>query len=876
MANKSRRSIEEVLVPLLLFLLHMVSQCSAKQDGPQKHNSSRNQENPAEATTTFPVNPYVFSAEDYDVLQDAGSLQQALSIVSYEPQKIDGKGLESRAVKRSDGIAEKATRRQALHRPPSPTTTQLPLEKKYYEVPRKQSRSRVNNAEREAPSTNASKLAGEASSPRRAYEPAPENSFHHHPLPLYPPLTERPVSNSARSTDNYGAASRADDAVKRKRNRAQKPEVLVQARDRVPRPFSLPTAPTRNRVTASTEQQTFGATAPARQQQEPANPVAPARQQKLPIELAAKLDQEQQQTAPYATEFAHHFRPTAAVRQHPQAVPARQRQQQQQHSQTIQHSIPPRQYPSPSPYSTRSGSQEEIVTFRPPPARRRNSVRRATSTEQPTMYTVPRRPDRAGVGSVPPRQASTVPTTREQPHGFSTTPTREEHQSLPHGTVPSRQNLNHQNLPSRRNGARQQVTDAHSSEQTAPQPRAPSRRKTARQDVQADVQADVSPPTVRAEHNSGTMSQPIYVPATIPHKEYVVDDGDSNEYPSSNENARDNNNDNKQYSYSHVERYVEPLDDSAEEQQREPSYEVIEDALDYPDRAPAARAKNSPVLQRGALKRVVPADYNEQGLQYVEPRADYDQTQGQNVNQPEVAEAQHHPRGEEADLVEEADHQHKKQHKPKKEHHEAEEGGSEEHHEGEHQEHGEHGEKGYKEQHEHEEGEKGQHDKEKHEQHYDEKEGKDKEQHEEAGFEEQHEKGEEGEKKAAFSEKGHHDKGHSTKGEHVIHKKDEFEKKTEFFDEFHEGGDMEKDGGYHEEHQHKKGGHHKKGHRHKGEHEKHHGEKGQHDKGHHHHEKKGHSEEEADDHHRHHEERHGKKAGHADHKHWHHKKGDRR
>ncbi|OXU25610.1 hypothetical protein TSAR_012394 [Trichomalopsis sarcophagae] len=841
MANKS-----EFLVPLLLFLFHMVSQCSAKQDGPQRHNSSINQENPAEATTTFPVNPYVFSAEDYDILQDAGSLQQALSIVSYEPQKIDGKGLENRA-------AEKATRRQALHRPPSPTTTQLPLEKKYYEVPRKQSRSRVNNAEREAPRANASKLAGEASSPRRAYEPAPENSFHRHPLPLYPPLTERTVSNSA---NNYGAASRADDAVKRIGNRAQKPEELVQTRDRVPRPFSLPTAP--RRTTASIGQsaeslptaQALAATAQTRNRASTRQSIPRPTEQKLLIELPAKLDQDPQQTAPYATEFAHHFSqqefPSQPV---PRAVPARQ----QQHSQTIQHSIPSRQYPSPSPYSTTSGSQEQIVTFRPP--QRRNSVRRATSTEQPTVYTVPRRPDRAGVGSVPARQTPTVPTTREH---LSTTATREEHQSLPYGTVPSRQNLNHQRLPSRRKIARQ------------------------------DVQADVPPPTVRAEHNSGTMSQPIYVPATIPprrgpdnldrssqenkdYKEYVVDDGDSNEYPSSN--------DNKQYSYSHVERYVEPLDASAEEQQREPSYEVIEDALDYPDRAPAARAKNSPVLQRGALKRVVPADYNEQGLQYVEPPADYDQTQGQNVNQPEVAEAQHHPRGEEADLVQEADHHHhhhKKQHKPKKEHREAEEGSSEEHHGAEHHEHGEHGKKGYKEQHEHDEGEKGHHDKEKHDHHYDEKEGKDKEHHEEAGFDEHHEKGEEGEKKAAFSEKGHHDKGHSTKGQHVIHKKDEFEKKTEFFDEFHEGGDMEKDGGYHEEHHHKKGGHQKKGHHHKGEHEKHHGEKGHHDKGHHRHEKKGHSEEEGDDHHHHHEERHGKKAGHADQKHWHHEKGDRR
>lgn len=48
---------------------------------------------------------------------------------------------------------------------------------------------------------------------------------------------------------------------------------------------------------------------------------------------------------------------------------------------------------------------------------------------------------------------------------------------------------------------------------------------------------------------------------------------------------------------------------------------------------------------------------------------------------------------------------------------------------------------------------------------------------------------------------------------------DEYEKKQDFYDEYHEDGGSEKHGGWHEEHEGKKGGHEKKGHLHAGHHE---------------------------------------------------------
>jgi len=49
--------------------------------------------------------------------------------------------------------------------------------------------------------------------------------------------------------------------------------------------------------------------------------------------------------------------------------------------------------------------------------------------------------------------------------------------------------------------------------------------------------------------------------------------------------------------------------------------------------------------------------------------------------------------------------------------------------------------------------------------------------------------------------------------------KDEYEKKHDFYDEYHEDGGSEKHGGWHEEHEGKKGGHEKKGHLHAGHHD---------------------------------------------------------
>jgi len=53
----------------------------------------------------------------------------------------------------------------------------------------------------------------------------------------------------------------------------------------------------------------------------------------------------------------------------------------------------------------------------------------------------------------------------------------------------------------------------------------------------------------------------------------------------------------------------------------------------------------------------------------------------------------------------------------------------------------------------------------------------------------------------------------------MISLKDEYEKKHDFYDEYHEDGGSEKHGGWHEEHEGKKGGHEKKGYLRAGHHE---------------------------------------------------------
>ncbi|CAK9823719.1 hypothetical protein ANTRET_LOCUS2006 [Anthophora retusa] len=187
---------------------------------------------------------------------------------------------------------------------------------------------------------------------------------------------------------------------------------------------------------------------------------------------------------------------------------------------------------------------------------------------------------------------------------------------------------------------------------------------------------------------------------------------------------------------------------------------------------------------------------------------------------------------------------------------------------------GEKGEKGYKSWHEHEKANKGHHDKERRSNYYDEEDGKEKEEKEEGGYHEEHQEGEKGEKEAEFGEKGEHQKGYSTKGQHSIHKKDEFEKRTEFFDEFNEDGDTEKNGEFYQEHKMSKGGNYKVGHHDEDDHEEMYGKEGKHEKGSHHHDNEGHKIEEGKDSHYDHENMHGKKKDHHDGKKWTYKKGD--
>ncbi|XP_054010440.1 uncharacterized protein LOC128893485 [Hylaeus anthracinus] len=203
-----------------------------------------------------------------------------------------------------------------------------------------------------------------------------------------------------------------------------------------------------------------------------------------------------------------------------------------------------------------------------------------------------------------------------------------------------------------------------------------------------------------------------------------------------------------------------------------------------------------------------------------------------------------------------------------------EKGEGAEHMEGHHASEGEEGKKVYKSWHDHEEANKGHSDKERQSNHFDEKDGKQKEHEEEGGYHQHHEGGEKSAKEAEFDEKGEHQKGYNTKGQHSVHKKDEYEKRTEFFDEFDEDGEEEEDGEYHREYKHAKGGHEKVSHHKEGDHEEKYGKEEKHEKGKMHHEDKGHKISEGRDTHYDHDEMHGKKEKHEGGKKWDYKKGD--
>ncbi|CAL7938805.1 unnamed protein product [Xylocopa violacea] len=184
------------------------------------------------------------------------------------------------------------------------------------------------------------------------------------------------------------------------------------------------------------------------------------------------------------------------------------------------------------------------------------------------------------------------------------------------------------------------------------------------------------------------------------------------------------------------------------------------------------------------------------------------------------------------------------------------------------------GEQGYKSWHEHAEANKGHQDKEKKSNYFDETDGEKKEHKEQAGYYNDHEEDEEGSKAAEFGEKGKHQKGYSTKGQHSVHKKDEFDKHTEFFDEFHEDGDMEKDGGFHQEQEMSKGGHHKVGHHDEADHDDKYGKESKYMKGGHHDGNKGHQVKEGKDTHFEHKDMHGEKEEFMGGKKWAYKTGD--
>ncbi|XP_078032682.1 uncharacterized protein LOC144467662 [Augochlora pura] len=97
---------------------------------------------------------------------------------------------------------------------------------------------------------------------------------------------------------------------------------------------------------------------------------------------------------------------------------------------------------------------------------------------------------------------------------------------------------------------------------------------------------------------------------------------------------------------------------------------------------------------------------------------------------------------------------------------------------------------------------------------------------------------------------------------------DEYEKKHDFYDEYHEDGENEKHGGYHHEHEGKKGGHQKMGHVDSGHNEHRRGKKKKHEEGRHHRNQKGRKLAEGHDSHHRHEKKYGRKGGHESGKKW--------
>ncbi|XP_078033299.1 uncharacterized protein LOC144468046 [Augochlora pura] len=205
---------------------------------------------------------------------------------------------------------------------------------------------------------------------------------------------------------------------------------------------------------------------------------------------------------------------------------------------------------------------------------------------------------------------------------------------------------------------------------------------------------------------------------------------------------------------------------------------------------------------------------------------------------------------------------------------EVESGGDEERSHGHVEEKGEEGKKGYKSRHEHEKANKGHHDKETKSNYFDEKQGKEKKHNAEGEYHQEHQHGEQGEKKAEYDEKGDHQKGYSTKGQHTVHKKDEFEKHTEFFDDYQEDGETEKDGEFHHDHEMEKGGSHKTSHHDMKEEEDAHGKKTKYEKGKEYDLKKGHKEAEGQDDYQSHKVIHGEKVSHEAKKSRSHSSGD--
>ncbi|XP_011501934.1 PREDICTED: GATA zinc finger domain-containing protein 14-like [Ceratosolen solmsi marchali] len=940
---------QRIIVQALVLSIYTILQCSGKTTNAQnesyKINLQGNKFNLrnkfSEITTILPANSHIFSAEDYDILQDAESLQRALSIVTYEPQKIDA--TKAQSISKNIDTFEKNA--QPLY------TTLLPIERKYYEVPRKQSVIQGHRKqEKEYGKVAASKLVEESLFPKRAYSkvrehPQQHETYHHQsaselPLPRYftksnqkpassllssPsyfPLTDQtsPISSIGRHnnhsiTSNYqdnktnliriGTSNAEVDVPRLKKKQGNfkshksiqnenvyeifQPTTLRTSGDKIPRPFSLPAKynpliteaiiyPTQlsslrqNALTYPTTsaRQNYPAPFTALAEHLAASSIAPWKNNVYPITSpkteSVTHSKNKLHNRQWTTPYLHGSRISDKTIAHP-SIPLRRNptfqnivtDQTGNHSTiSVEQSIP---------RSIQSTQQKPIVY----------SLRPEQITIRPTI----------SLGSRQVIAESGIPLKQEQVDVYSTIPTKQKQVSTNlHNPRKQESTLTYQIIPRRRNIFPKNV----STDQTGIHSAAPIKRTfeypNSKRKVIPEEQNIGYPTIVQPTYTSINRNQPEETKHNLSKKidnddkDYSSNDSYNDSTENSNSNDDDNddesNNSNDHYNYSYNERYEEAIDDEPSKSSR--SYKVREETAEQSEEEPMKIKSFSSHRQRNH-KQINP-EYNQNRAQDIdfqssEPDSNYDQDRGQN-SQHEISEAHqtNHSKEGDQDLIEEGNHQHKKHHTDVS--HDEAEGHSDEDHENKHHVHGEKGNKGYKHFHEHDKGEKGYHDKEGHNHHYDEKEGKNKKHHEESGFHEEHEKGEEGEKKTAFKEKGDHKKGHSTKGEHVIHKKDEFDKKTEFFDEFHEGGDVDKDGGYHEQHQKKKGGHHKKGYYHKGAEKKEYGEKGKFDKGHHHREKKGHDEHEGLDQHYHHEEKFGKKGAHEDAKKWNNKKGNKR